>query len=51
MDQWFDGLMDQLIGGPVEGRERDRECAYEIERGLRHYWWQVNTFRDIKLLH
>ena len=31
MDRWFDGLMDQLIGGPVEGRESQRECVYEIE--------------------
>ena len=23
--------MDQLIGGPVEGRESYRECVYDIE--------------------
>ena len=31
MDQWFDVSMDQLIGGPVEGRESQRECVYEID--------------------
>ena len=29
--RWFDGLMDQLIGGPVEGRKIQIECLYEIE--------------------
>ena len=31
IDRWLDGLMDQLIGGHVEGRESYRECVYEIE--------------------
>ena len=31
MDPWIDGLMDQLNGGSVEGRESQRECVYEIE--------------------
>ena len=31
MDQWIDGSMDQLIGGPVEDRESYRECVYEKE--------------------
>ena len=31
MDQWIDDSMDQFIGGPVEGRESQRECVNEIE--------------------
>ena len=31
MYQWIDSLMDQLIGGPVEGRESYIERVYEID--------------------
>ena len=31
MVRWFDGSMDQLIGGPVYGRESYIVCVYEIE--------------------
>ena len=29
--RWINGSMDSLIGGPVEGRESQRECVYNIE--------------------
>ena len=31
MVRWFDGSIDQFIGGPMEGRESYRECVCEIE--------------------
>ena len=31
MDQWFDGSIDKLIGGPVEVRDSYIVCVCEIK--------------------
>ena len=60
-DRWIDWLIDVLINGSVDPwfngsidwrpcrrqRQLERVFVWDIEWGFLHYWWQVNTFRDI----